>query len=49
MITENITNCLKTKKRRAFIKNIFMLNTSDKPFVKLNILGKMTVKRRGKI
>lgn len=49
MTTENITNCFKTKKRRAFIKKIFMLNTSDKPFVKVNILGEMTLKRRGKI
>lgn len=49
MITENITNRFKPKKRRAFIKNIFMLNTSDKQFVKVNILGEMTFKRRGKI
>lgn len=49
MITENITNRFKTKKRRAFIKNIFMLNTYDKQLVKVNILGEMTLKRRGKI
>lgn len=44
MIIENIINCFKIKKRRVFIKNIFMLNIFDKLFVKVNILGEMILK-----